>query len=593
MENEYILDDSLREAIEQIRSDRMSAIRGDHFPFFDKTCCWNPDEFFQENMIAIEQGFTEEKLENRLCNWLGKGRIALLYEEKGLFFAVRQLDEKKMIHWRFFNIRHLPFTLTIFMPKTKEELIIERVIREKKLIRAQEYIFDENSDEEEEQEEITVKINPLKEISLLKIMKKSPFTRRFYGRTFKPTFSKLTDESLLNTFCGFRWSKEELIDDLKKQNENIVNERVNFLKDHLFNVVCNKREDTFIYLLSWMTKIFLEPWERMHTMIILIGKQGCGKGSTMSIFGYWFGNHYRRVSTLTDLIGQFNSTAKDTILAFADEVSISKGSNEIEKLKMLITEEKGALRLEQKRQNTIYVDNFINLVGSIDTLDNFQVNMEERRYFPIYFDSAQVGDKEYFNKLSWATEADDYLGTRGLLLWSINNLDLSNFSRGQKMPETKELSLNDASREFNSKDIFEEWILKLIDRGYTLPQSRLDDNIDLNDDQFWLDDQGRSSETKNNHWICEISATSLYDLFRSDMKCKLSDSQIKKGLKEKKFLHQGCIGENSIRRRIHCSSTDGKITMKRRTYLTLLRCEEYMKLLDIDDHDTQMVSTEN
>jgi len=568
-------------AIEQLENERDLSQQVTFFPYLDKSCCWDPDAFFKENMIAIKEGYFGQKLEDRLCGWLAHGRMGLLHEGNGLYMAIRYLDQEQCIYWRILNIRHLPFDISVYLPKTKEEIVLEKAMQEKKLQKALDYMIDDDN-EDNEDKNISIDINPFKKINLVKVMKKSILTKRFYGQLFKPTFNDLDDQSILNTFCGFRWTRSEIEEELLEYDYKTVEERVTLIRNHLLDVVCNGHESSFSYLLSWMVKLYTTPWEKMHTMIIFIGKQGSGKGITMSIFGKWFGVHYNRITTLKDLIGQFNTQANNTILAFADEVSIKKGSKEEEKLKIIITEEKGALRLEKKGKNTSYEDNYVNLVGSIDTLDNFQVDLSERRYFPLYFNNTYAGSKDYFDRLSLAIDTNgDCLGSKAFLLWALDHVDLTGFGKGQNMPETKELSISDASQYFNTKNIFEEFICKMIERGYTIPRDALDDDLLENNKEDWIDSQGRNTDKSN--WVCEVPSTLLYKNFKRDMQVKIADSAIKQGLS--KYLRPECFRKDGVRRRkIFCKSPTGKIYEARRSYITFFKCEEYMRMFGMEEN---------
>lgn len=107
------------EAIEELENERELAQQPIFFPYLDKSCCWNPNEFFKENMLAIKEGYFGPKLEDRLCSWLGHGRMGLLYEKNGLYLAIRCLDQEKGIYWRILNIRHLPFDITVYVHHMK------------------------------------------------------------------------------------------------------------------------------------------------------------------------------------------------------------------------------------------------------------------------------------------------------------------------------------------------------------------------------------------------------------------------------------------------------------------------------------------
>lgn len=360
--------------------------------------------------------------------------------------------------------------------------------------------------------------------------------------------------------------------------------------DHIRSEVCQEDREMIDYLLRWILSLVVQPERRMLTMLVFVGPSGCGKSVLVqNVIGPLFGNHYCYNSDLNDLLGKFNAMAGDTILAYADEARVTAGTRAAAILKTVITEGTGSLRMELKGRDTTYVDSFLNLIGAVENMTEFQVEIESRRYVPFPFAGNKRGEKEYFARLVSAAVDDKRMGLLAFLVHLLDTVDLTGFDRGQVLPRAKDQALKEimGSFELGARDPFREWVRKWVDRGWIVPRNEMDDtDVTRNEHIHWIDSQGRTWATRRHPWIPEIQSEVLYARFHKDMGLtRLSGAQIKAGLERGGFLRPECCGPVPVRRRPWCmvGGSGGEISFVqlRKTYLALFRCEDYERMLGI------------
>ena len=466
-------------------------------------------------------------------------------------------------------------------------------------------------EEEEEDEECDFwdedkEVWPLKELSFVKVYRSSIYARRFDSQVFDPSpeFYRAAQADpkgpkgrAYNPYRGLRWSPEQAQRFFRSWDAAQVAEatsRVAIIMDHLKFEACRGDIELLNYMLRWILSLFIHPEHRMLTMLVFVGDSGCGKSVlAQNVIGPLFGSHFRYNSDLGDLLGIFNASVEDTILAYADEARVTPGTRQASQLKTLITETHGSLRVGRKGHDTFYTDSRLSLIGAVENMAEFGVDLSSRRYVPFHFAGDKRGDQDYFARLVSAAVDDKRMGLLAFLVHLLRTVDITGFDRGQVPPTGK----NEAIREIMSsemvRDVFREWIRKIVDRGYIVPRHELDDTDLRNERMAWIDPQGRTYATRHEPYISEIQAPVLYARFRKDMGIRISDGQIRAGLERGGYLHPGCCGQD-IRRRPWCAEWEGpKVSFvpKKKTYLTLLRCEQYERMLGLES-STEAASEE-
>jgi len=178
---------------------------------------------------------------------------------------------------------------------------------------------------------------------------------------------------------------------------------------HIKEVWCSGDEVLYKYILSWLSRIVREPWNKTGVVLVLYGTEGCGKNViteflTNRLFGVGCSIEGEGVD---DLVNKFNNCLQGKILYVANEIPLVKDefSSTFDKLKNVITGH--TLRIEQKGKDSYEVDNLINIIATTNNPYTFKISCKDRRYLPIEVSDCKVGDYIYFRDLYKKLNNDD------------------------------------------------------------------------------------------------------------------------------------------------------------------------------------------
>lgn len=191
-------------------------------------------------------------------------------------------------------------------------------------------------------------------------------------------------------------------------------------REHLRTVLCDGDKERFDYVLAWMARCVQDPGgQRPGVALVLLGKQGTGKGVFMKYLGALFGSHFLHLTSSQQLTGRFNSHLKDALLLFSDEGTW--GGDKIAEgvLKGLITE--GTIFVEPKGKDGFTVANHVNLVIASNNSWVIPAGLEERRYLVLRVSEQHMQDKPYFRAIC------DEMNNGGLaaMMYDLLRLDIS------------------------------------------------------------------------------------------------------------------------------------------------------------------------
>jgi hypothetical protein len=147
------------------------------------------------------------------------------------------------------------------------------------------------------------------------------------------------DSEILNLFQGFPYDVIEY----KDINTNASNLISPFL-DHVFNVICDKNNDLFNYIISWISYLIQNPSYKTETALILIGEQGTGKNKFFTdVLSKLFGRYaIPNKNNINNIIGRFNSSIENKILVVCNELQSIDNAKHLntDGLKSLISDRK-------------------------------------------------------------------------------------------------------------------------------------------------------------------------------------------------------------------------------------------------------------
>jgi len=211
-------------------------------------------------------------------------------------------------------------------------------------------------------------------------------------------------------------------------------------REHVRDVICKGDPSRFDYVWKWLAHCVQKPQVRPEVALVLIGGQGVGKGSFVTLFGHLFGRHFMVVYHCRQLTGRFNAHLRDALLIFADEAIWDGGRGAVGALKGLITDP--FFPIEHKGSDILRLPNFRRLIASSNYSTPVHTDMDDRRFFVMRVSDHRRGNLAYFRALHEQMEAGGYAA----LMHELLQVDLSSFSvrTPPPTPEGFELKMENA-----------------------------------------------------------------------------------------------------------------------------------------------------
>ena len=226
---------------------------------------------------------------------------------------------------------------------------------------------------------------------------------------------------------------------------------------HVRDNICDGDAVSYKYLLDWMAHTVQKPEELPGVAVVLMGRQGTGKGVFVNEFGRIFGDHFKQVSSSEQLLGRFNSLLADSLLIFMDE-ALWGGEKKLEGvLKTLITESRRTI--EFKHKDMVPMNNYNRLIMATNNDWAVPAGPEERRYFVLSVSDRRMQDTAYFQAITDQMNT----GGRAALLKTLLERDISK-TNIRIAPKTRAL-LRQKEESFSS---VEDWLYGKLKEGRIL-----------------------------------------------------------------------------------------------------------------------------
>jgi hypothetical protein len=388
------------------------------------------------------------------------------------------------------------------------------------------------------------KKNEIKFLNIFKDIWNNSINRlKYLGIKYDPIeYYKLQEEknfNYFNLYNGLKFTEEEC--KIAFQNKSEEEKKLfKLILDHLFKIISNSNKEIYEYLIKWLGTCLKYPGIKLHTILVIIGMEGSGKGIFFNKFLELFENNSAYVSSFDHVIGRFNSLLKNKIFMYMDEIIIGKNIKEYSQFKSLITEDK--FISEEKFKNKKEIPNYLNFIITSNNRKFLFFNSDSNKSRRFVFiessnEFAKENNKEYFNNLSNALNNKNVLKLLHYFLINkfkneieINKLNnKSEFNFGTNFPLSQLNNLNSISR-LNS---VEYWIYECLERGYHLRQleltnKNLNEYLEINNK---LSKIGRRIDEDGNfleNWICLINKKKLFKKYLLDIKTISGDFKILK-----------------------------------------------------------------
>lgn len=200
-------------------------------------------------------------------------------------------------------------------------------------------------------------------------------------------------ESKFNLFTGFQASQVEL-DELDEKTQS----GLDLMKSFIRKVWASNNDAHYKYIVSWLAGLFTDGINK--TALVMISKQGCGKGTLIEFLELLLKRSNMYVSSgITAVTQKHNTAIQGKRLIVINEMSSTKDEwrSNFDKLKALITDP--TVSIEPKGINPYTVDNISNFILMSNHRDSVIVEQSDRRNAVFEMSDAHMNDTDYFGRI--------------------------------------------------------------------------------------------------------------------------------------------------------------------------------------------------
>lgn len=201
-----------------------------------------------------------------------------------------------------------------------------------------------------------------------------------------------------------------------------VNGSWKLMRKHIFEVICDKNDPVYQYLMGWMAMMIQHPGKQGEVAVVLQGGRGTGKGKFGNALCRIMGQHACHVTNGRHVTGNFNAHLEDCIFLFADEAFWAGDKQAENVLKGLITEP--TISIERKGVDLKTVPNMLHVLMASNSDWVVPAGMDERRYCVLKVSNCYAQNHNYFADLTH--EIDN--GGLEAMLYYLQQLDITAFN---------------------------------------------------------------------------------------------------------------------------------------------------------------------
>ena len=208
---------------------------------------------------------------------------------------------------------------------------------------------------------------------------------------FRPYIIKDVSKKHFNLFKGLRVSNLKIC-----RNYDIILP----ILEHIKTVISKNREDVYTFVIQYFAQIIQHPDNKTNVVMLIKGRQGCGKNIIIDLLANGIIGTEYSVSTANPervFFGNFNSLLGNKILAVMNEA----GNNVrdcMDRMKDIATAP--TINVEKKGKDPLVFDNYINMIGTTNNFNSIDITVDDRRCIYLECDNNYIGNVEYFNKLA-------------------------------------------------------------------------------------------------------------------------------------------------------------------------------------------------
>ena len=300
-----------------------------------------------------------------------------------------------------------------------------------------------------------------KAVPLFDVWLEHPRRKTSAGFDFDPTgkpFIQATDGTVrLNEWRG--WSVPAI------ENEDAWS----ILRNMLWDVFCEGREDIYEYILNWCAFVMQRPEKQAEVAFCMRGGKGVGKGTLGNVMARLTGQYGVKIEDPDDFVTNFNIHLNNRVFLFSDEAVKPYDKRAESKFKSLLTEP--TFMVEPKGVDKYKAHNYLHVMMASNESWVVPMDMEhERRFFVVDAAPVHQGDHGFWTSLHHQLNNGGYEA----FLWHLMNRDIDGWHPRQNIPRTKAMD----EQKVASLDPIQQWFLRAVHEGFddpTLLTSIMDD----------------------------------------------------------------------------------------------------------------------
>ena len=232
------------------------------------------------------------------------------------------------------------------------------------------------------------------------------------------------------------------------------NDELKIILNHIL-ILCGNDNAMYNYFIGWISKMMQQPHIKL-TCIVLISKQGAGKGTLMKLFSKMLGKNktYEPTNPSRDVWGNFNELMTDAFLVNINELEYNDAKKGESQFKALITDPN--ITINPKGQKPIWVKSHHHFIITTNKENPIPIEKGNRRFVVVKSSDEKCKDADYFTQIHEIMENIDVIRTA---YDYFKNYDISDYD-DTKFPVTEYLEdlmmLNTCAPELWLKDFTAE-----------------------------------------------------------------------------------------------------------------------------------------
>jgi len=204
--------------------------------------------------------------------------------------------------------------------------------------------------------------------------------------------------------------------------------------DFLSIVICANQPVLLSYLLDYLAHALKSPGEKPGVMLVLLGRQGSGKGVFAQLVQRIWPTQSLLVADVKRVLGHFNDVLERSFLIILDEALFVGDKASTERLKSLLTEPR--VTIEGKYQPVRELKSFHRFIATSNADHFIATDADDRRLVIYRVSTERQGDFSYFAQLVETINDDKAIAA---MVFDLMRRDLTAFNVRNR-PKTDELA---------------------------------------------------------------------------------------------------------------------------------------------------------